>query len=83
MDRHSFRENFNQNKQPHETSLSFEVELLEGDSWVRVDEFTGFLRNEVTERSRQDLPKLGYLGESFQCTWGVQKATHLWSQQLL
>ncbi|XP_019520118.1 PREDICTED: DNA dC-_dU-editing enzyme APOBEC-3G-like [Hipposideros armiger] len=46
MDKEIFRENFHQDRWPHETYLCYEVERLEGDSWITVEELKGFLRNE-------------------------------------
>lgn len=65
MDEHTFFENFVQEFMPHKTYLCYEVELQEDDAWIPVDEFKGFLCNQVTKHSRQDLPNRGYSGRSF------------------
>nr|WGO51562.1 apolipoprotein B mRNA editing enzyme catalytic polypeptide-like 3Z1bV2 [Rousettus aegyptiacus] len=46
MDIGTFLNNFSHLVYPHETYLCYEVERLEGDLWIPVDEFKGFLRNQ-------------------------------------
>lgn len=60
MDKDTFLDTFHQENWEHKTYLCYEVELQEDDAWIPVDEYKGFLRNQVTEHSRQDLPNRGY-----------------------
>lgn len=60
MKRSTFSENFNNAEWPAKTYLCYEVDVLEGDdSWIPLDEFKGFLRNQVTDHI------LGNSGRSF------------------
>lgn len=77
MDKDTFLENFTHEVKPHKTYLCYEVELQEDDAWVPVDEYKGFLRNQVTEHSRQDLPNRGYSGRSFSVHLGCPRKLSL------
>lgn len=61
MDESTFIDNFS-DFMPRQTYLCYEVEVSEGDSWTPVEEFKGFLRNQVADLSRQGLPTLGRSG---------------------
>lgn len=75
MEKHTFFENFVQEVWPQKTYLCYEVELQEDDAWIPVDEFRGFLRNQVTKHSRQDLPNRDIQGEASLCTRGVPESS--------
>lgn len=49
MPRETFRENFTNAVWLPNTYLCYEVDVLKDDSWVPLDEFKGFLRNQVTD----------------------------------
>lgn len=64
MDEVTFNANFSENPR-HQTYLCYEVKVLEDDSRGPVNEFKGFLSNQVTDHSRQGLPILGHSGRRF------------------
>ena len=83
MDEKTFLDNFSHLVHPHKTYLCYEVERLEGDLWIPLDERKGFLHNEVTDHSRQDVPILDRSGRRFSEHTECPQTPRYWSPQLL
>ncbi|XP_023382253.1 DNA dC-_dU-editing enzyme APOBEC-3A-like [Pteropus vampyrus] len=83
MDERTFLDNFSHLNYLNETYLCYEVDCMQDDLWIPLDEYKGFLRNKVTDQSRQDTLILGCSGRRFSVHTGCPQTRRYWSPQVL